>query len=120
MLIYLVLIIIRFGDIDLDLSLANPLHLCSVLKDKRFANSELVLLHASYPFYKEASYLASVYQQVMNVNYVGEQIRFLMLIKWGALLQVYVDFGLAVPKLSVKGMQSAVSGLLELSPLSKV
>ena len=116
----MVLFIIRFGDIDLDLSLANPLHLCSVLKDKRFANSRLVLLHASYPFYKEASYLASVYQQVMIVFLCANISVFLMLSKWGGLLQVYLDFGLAVPKLSVKGMQSAVSGLLELSPLSKV
>ncbi|KAI5082511.1 hypothetical protein GOP47_0002254 [Adiantum capillus-veneris] len=85
-----------FGDKDLDLSLANPLHLRGVLEDKRFAKSRLVLLHASYPFSKEASYLSSVY------------------------LQVYLDFGLAIPKLSVKGMHSAVSELLELAPLNKV
>ena len=34
--------------------------------------------------------------------------------------QVYVDFGLAVPLLSVAGMRSAVGGLLELAPASKV
>eukprot|EP00250_Pteridium_aquilinum_P008963 c18342_g1_i1 orf=64-2613(+) len=85
-----------FGDKDLDLSFANPLHLRPILEDQRFLKSRLVLLHASYPFSKEASYLSSVY------------------------LQVYLDFGLAVPKLSVKGMQSAVSELLELAPLNKV
>lgn len=85
-----------FGDKDLDLRLANPLHLRPILEDDRFKNCRIVLLHASYPYSKEASYLASVYPQV------------------------YLDFGLAVPKLSVHGMLSAVKGLLELCPLNKV
>ncbi|CAI0469345.1 unnamed protein product [Linum tenue] len=85
-----------FGDKDLDLRLANPLHLRAVLEDERFSQSRLVILHASYPFSKEASYLASVYPQV------------------------YLDFGLAVPKLSVHGMQSSVKELLELAPIKKV
>ena len=34
--------------------------------------------------------------------------------------QVYLDFGLAVPKLSVHGMISSVKELLELAPLKKV
>ncbi|KAL5709751.1 glutamine synthetase [Ranunculus cassubicifolius] len=85
-----------FGDKDLDLRMSNPLHLRSVLDDERFCKCNLVLLHASYPFCKEASYLASVYPQV------------------------YLDFGLAVPKLSVYGMVSSVKELLELAPLNKV
>ncbi|XP_073112233.1 protein fluG isoform X2 [Elaeis guineensis] len=85
-----------FGDKDLDLRLANPLHLRKVLEDRRFSKSRIVLLHASYPFSKEASYLASVYSQV------------------------YLDFGLAVPKLSVQGMISSVKELLELAPMKKV
>ncbi|KAL1819524.1 hypothetical protein ACET3Z_014393 [Daucus carota] len=85
-----------FGDKDLDLRLCNPLHLRSVLEDKRFSKCRIVLLHASYPFSKEASYLASVYSQV------------------------YLDFGLAVPKLSVHGMITSVKELLELAPIKKV
>ncbi|PSS32867.1 Protein fluG like [Actinidia chinensis var. chinensis] len=85
-----------FGDKDLDLRLSNPLHLRMLLEDNRFSKSRIVLLHASYPFSKEASYLASVYQQV------------------------YLDFGLAVPKLSVHGMISSVKELLELAPIKKV
>ncbi|XP_028075535.1 protein fluG-like [Camellia sinensis] len=54
-----------FGDKDLDLRLSNPLHLRTLLEDKRFSKCRLVLLHASYPFSKEASYLASVYSQVL-------------------------------------------------------
>lgn len=85
-----------FGDKYLDLRLSNPLHLRSVLEDKRFTNCRIVILHASYPFSKEASYLASVYNQV------------------------YLDFGLAIPKLSVHGMISSVKELLELAPIKKV
>lgn len=85
-----------FGDKDLDLRLSNPLHLRTVLEDNRFFKCQIVLLHASYPFSKEASYLASVYSQV------------------------YLDFGLAIPKLSVHGMISAVKELLELAPIKKV
>ncbi|KAK4583073.1 hypothetical protein RGQ29_026022 [Quercus rubra] len=85
-----------FGDKDLDMRLSNPLHLRTLLEDKRFSKCRIVLLHASYPFSKEASYLASVYSQV------------------------YLDFGLAVPKLSVHGMISSVKELLELAPIKKV
>lgn len=85
-----------FGDKDLDLRLSNPLHLRMLLEDERFSKCRVVLLHASYPFSKEASYLASVYPQV------------------------YLDFGLAVPKLSVQGMISSVNELLELAPIKKV
>ncbi|CAD6205249.1 unnamed protein product [Miscanthus lutarioriparius] len=66
------------------------------LRTKRFAKCQIVLLHASYPFSKEASYLASVYSQV------------------------YLDFGLAIPKLSVHGMTSSLKELLELAPIKKV
>ena len=33
--------------------------------------------------------------------------------------QVYLDFGLAIPKLSVHGMISSVKELLELAPINK-
>ncbi|GMJ02959.1 nodulin/glutamine synthase-like protein [Hibiscus trionum] len=85
-----------FGDRYLDLRLSNPLHLRTLLEDKRFSGSRIVLLHASYPFSKEASYLASIYPQV------------------------YLDFGLAIPRLGVHGMISSVKELLELAPLKKV
>ncbi|KFK34567.1 hypothetical protein AALP_AA5G162400, partial [Arabis alpina] len=85
-----------FGDRDLDLRLSNPLYLRNLLEDKRFAKCRIVLLHASYPFSKEASFLSSVYPQV------------------------YLDFGLAVPKLSVHGMVSSVKELLDLASSKKV
>ncbi|KOM34807.1 hypothetical protein LR48_Vigan02g095700 [Vigna angularis] len=81
-----------FGDRLLDLSKSNPLHFRSVLEDKRYSKCRFVFLHASHPFSKEASYLASV----------------------------YLDFGLAIPKLSMHGMISAVKDLLTLAPINKV
>ncbi|MBE9177807.1 amidohydrolase family protein [Oculatella sp. LEGE 06141] len=85
-----------FGDPDLDLRLANPLHLRPVLEEPLYRSAPIVLLHAAYPFTREAGYLASVYPQV------------------------YVDFGLAVPLLSVAGMRQTVQMLMELSPTSKL
>ncbi|MGJ3246207.1 MAG: amidohydrolase family protein [Elainellaceae cyanobacterium] len=85
-----------FGDPDLDLRLANPLHLRLLLEIPEYRQVPIVLLHAAYPFTREAAYLASVYPNV------------------------YVDFGLAIPFLSVVGMRQAISMLLELSPTSKI
>ncbi len=85
-----------FGDPDLDLRLANPLHLRYILESEPYRQAPLVLLHAAYPYMREAGYLASVYPQV------------------------YLDFGLAVPLLSVSGMRKTIGELLELSPTSKI
>ena len=85
-----------FGDPDLDLRLANPLHLHPRLEDRRYRNAPIVLLHASYPSPREAGYLASVYPQV------------------------YLDLSLAVPFLSVAGMRDATRALLELAPANKL
>jgi predicted TIM-barrel fold metal-dependent hydrolase len=85
-----------FGDPDLDLRLANPLHLRRVLEHPITREAPLVLLHAGYPFVREAGYLASVYPQV------------------------HVDCGLAVPFLSVAGMRDVVGQLLELAPWSRL
>lgn len=85
-----------FGDPDLDLRLANPLHLRPLLEDPALRGARVVLLHASYPYAREAGYLAAMYPQV------------------------FVDYGLAVPCLSVSGMRRAVAMLFELAPTSKV
>jgi predicted TIM-barrel fold metal-dependent hydrolase len=85
-----------FGDTDLDLRLANPLHLRRLLEDPKFRAVPLVLLHASYPYVREAAYLASVYPNV------------------------YLDCGLAIPSLSISGMRHVFQQLLELAPSSKV
>ncbi|KAG5632075.1 hypothetical protein H5410_003792 [Solanum commersonii] len=81
---------------DLDLRIGNPLNLRNLLEDSRFTKNRLVLLHASFPFLKEASYLASVYPQV------------------------YLDFGLRIPKPNFNGLVSSVKEILDLAPINKV
>lgn len=85
-----------FGDPDLDLRWANPLHLRPLLEHPGFQRVPFVLLHASYPYTREAGYLAAVYPHV------------------------YVDLGLAIPFLSRSGMAFVVRAFLELAPISKI
>ena len=84
-----------YGDPDLDLRLANPLHLRGVIEAPEFRDLKMVLLHC-YPYVREAGYLASVYGGV------------------------YLDLGLTIPYTSVAAMRSAVHEALHLSPISKV
>ncbi|KAG4162687.1 hypothetical protein ERO13_D01G129800v2 [Gossypium hirsutum] len=95
-------------------SARNPV---SLLEYKRFSCCRIVLLHASSPFSQEASYLASVYAHVKIL------LPFAMLCCYPCsclFFQVYLDFGLAIPKLSVHGIISSVKELLELAPSKKV
>ncbi|MCS7056361.1 MAG: amidohydrolase family protein [Thermoflexales bacterium] len=85
-----------FGDPDLDLRTANPLHLRPIFENAALRGAPIVLLHACYPFTREGGYLAAVYPNA------------------------YLDLGLALPYLSRPGMRFAVSAALELAPVSKV
>lgn len=84
-----------YGDPDLDLRRANPLHLRSVIEDPALRKLKIVLLHC-YPFVKEAGYLASVYSSV------------------------YLDLGLTIPYTSVAAMRTSLEEALHLSPISKL
>lgn len=50
-----------YGDPDLDLRLANPLHLRPIFEDPSLADVAIILLHESYPYTAEAAYLAVSY-----------------------------------------------------------
>lgn len=84
-----------YGDPDLDMRLANPLHLRSVFEAKELKGLKVVMLHC-YPFIKETGFLASVYS--------------------GA----YLDVGLTIPYTSVHGMKTSLHEALHLSPIKKV
>ncbi|ULH17062.1 amidohydrolase family protein (plasmid) [Deinococcus sp. KNUC1210] len=84
-----------YGDPDLDLRLADPLNLRSVIEAPELRTLKLVLLHC-YPFVREAGYLASVYSGV------------------------YLDLGLTIPYTSVAAMKTALHEALHLSPISKL
>jgi predicted TIM-barrel fold metal-dependent hydrolase len=84
-----------FGDADLDLRDANPLHLRPLLESGHYANVPLVLLHASYPYVRELGYLAAMYTNV------------------------YADVGLAIPHLAAE-IPTLLRQLLGLAPSTKI
>jgi predicted TIM-barrel fold metal-dependent hydrolase len=85
-----------FGDRDVDLRLANPVHLRPLLESGRLGQSPLVLLHASYPYTREAAYLASVYPNV------------------------YVDLSLVSPVLAGPALTHVFQDLLGLAPITRL
>ena len=50
------------GDSDIILTLSSPAHLQPLIR--AYPNTTVVLLHGSYPYTREAGYLASVYPNV--------------------------------------------------------
>jgi uncharacterized protein len=85
-----------FGDRDVDLRLANPLHLRPLLESGRLGHSPLVLLHASYPYTREAAYLASVYPNL------------------------YVDLSEVSPLLAGPALTRVLEDLLGLAPITRL
>lgn len=83
-----------FGDTDLDLRLANPLHLRPIFEERSLRSAPVVMLHC-YPFVGEAAYLASVYPNA------------------------YVDLSQTIPHLSYAG-HHVLSEAFGLAPASKV
>lgn len=84
-----------FGDPDIDLLGANPLHLRAILEDPRWASIRLVLLHMAYPYTREAAFMTAVWPQV------------------------HLDLSLALPFLGA-GALSPLIEILSLAPSSKL
>jgi uncharacterized protein len=53
-----------YGDGDLDMRLANPLHLRDVLERPDYQTMQVILLHESYPYCQYGAYLAAIYPHV--------------------------------------------------------
>ena len=53
-----------YGDGDLDMRLANPLHLRAVLERSDYQTMQVILLHESYPYCQYGAYLAAIYPHV--------------------------------------------------------
>jgi hypothetical protein len=53
-----------YGDRDLDLRLVNPLHLRGMLSSEEAAGVHFVVLHAAWPYVREAAFLTAVYSNV--------------------------------------------------------
>ena len=82
------------GDNDIRLRFASPSHLQPFIE--QYPSVPIVLLHASYPFTKEAGYLASTYQNV------------------------YMDIGEVFPMVSQEGQEKVIREALELCPSEKL
>jgi hypothetical protein len=82
------------GDNDITLTRSSPSHLQGFIR--RYPTVPVVLLHASYPWTKEAGYLASVYENV------------------------YADIGEVFPFVSREGQEKVVREILELCPTEKI
>jgi len=82
------------GDSDIALTLSSPAHMQSIIEG--YPDATFVLLHGSYPYSRDAGYLASVYQNV------------------------YADFGLVFPVVSRHGQCAVVRQLLEMTPTNKI
>jgi uncharacterized protein len=84
-----------FGDTDLDLLKANPLHFRPLLQSGQFNNVQFVLLHASYPYVREVGYLAAMYPNI------------------------YVDISLAIPFITTQ-IPTMIHEVLGLTPITKI
>lgn len=82
------------GDSDIRLPYSSPSHLQPFIE--QYPSVLVVLLHASYPFTREAGYLASTYRNV------------------------YLDIGEVFPMVSEDGQETVIKQALELCPSEKL
>lgn len=82
------------GDSDIDLLLSNPAHLQPVIE--QYPEVDFVLLHSSYPYTRDAGYLATMYPNV------------------------YLDIGEVFPMVSRDAQESIIRQSLELVPTTKL
>lgn len=82
------------GDNDINLLFSSPIRLQQVIRS--YPETIFVILHSSYPYTREAGYLAAVYSNV------------------------YLDFGEIFPVVSAQGQKAILSQLLELTPTNKL
>ncbi|KAG6908703.1 hypothetical protein DXG01_003636 [Tephrocybe rancida] len=96
--VHLAMEIIQFhtglGDVDMMLDLSSPKHLQPLIK--AYPNTKVVLLHSSYPYAREAGYLAAIHPNV------------------------YLDFGEIFPAVSAHGQRAMLQHILELAPTNKI
>ena len=82
------------GDNDISLLRSNPAHLQPLIE--KFPDVQFVLLHSSYPYTREAGYLATVFKNV------------------------YLDLGEVFPMVSRDGQEHIIRQAMELTPVSKL
>jgi uncharacterized protein len=85
-----------YGDADVDMLLANPLHMRAVLERREYRAMPVVLLHESYPYTQQGAYLATVYENV------------------------YFDLSYGIPFLGYHEMLEFTRAALSVAPYSKL
>ena len=83
------------GDFEVNLLLARPAYLMDLLRFPTFRACKVLLVHAGYPYHREAGYMANV------------------------LPRVYCDLSEGIP-FAAHGAKSIILETLEMAPLSKV
>lgn len=83
-----------YGDNDLDLWSANPIHLTPFIRDAERLGVPIVLLHC-YPYHREGAYLAAAFPNV------------------------YFDIGLTIPHVGL-GAERILAESLEVAPFAKL
>src|SRR5918992_1845060 len=87
---------VGYGDADTDLLLGNPLYLRPVLQRPDYLGMPVVLLHECYPYTRQGSYLAAVYENV------------------------YLDLSYGIPLLGYGEMFSFTHEALGVAPIAKL
>lgn len=82
------------GDNDISLLTSNPAHLQPLIE--KFPDVQFILLHSSYPYTRQAGYLATVFKNV------------------------FLDLGEVFPMVSRDGQEHIIRQAMELTPLSKL
>ncbi|KIY47660.1 amidohydrolase 2 [Fistulina hepatica ATCC 64428] len=82
------------GDNDIRVVVSSPAHMQPLIV--AYPSTQVVLLHAAYPFTREAAYLTSVYHNV------------------------YLDLGLVCPVISALGQLEVMRQALETAPTNKI
>ncbi|KAH0270964.1 glutamine synthetase/guanido kinase, partial [Aureobasidium melanogenum] len=82
------------GDADIDLLLSDPSHLQPLIT--AFPDVQIILLHTSYPYMRQAGYLATVYKDV------------------------YLDLGEVFPQVSRNGQETILRQCMEVTPISQL
>ena len=82
------------GDNDIPLLRSNPAYMQSLIA--AFPTVPFVILHSSYPYTREAGYLATMYKNA------------------------YLDIGEIFPMISLEGQIAAIKQSMELTPFSKL
>jgi len=87
---------VGYGDPEVDLRAATPLHLRAILEDPAYRAMPVVLLHGCWPYTREGAYLAAVYPNA------------------------YLDVSYGIPLLSLGELRAVTRVALGAAPWSKV